>query len=268
MLPLEDAYNDILGKAHRGLKIAPETLAEKIGVPLPKYQSVLEGEFDEDIVCKAAPHLGLDAERLSALGKKEYHPNLSAVPATLATATTDFDGGTVNAYVVWDPASKEAAIFDTGMDATPLLQIVEKNGLSPKYVLITHSHMDHIIDLPRLAKAFRAPVFAHESVDGSKTFEWGGTFSLGGLHIETRQTTGHAADGTTFIISGLETPVAIVGDAIFAGSMGGGIISYEEALHTNRKNILTLADDTILCPGHGPLTTVAKEKANNPFFPA
>jgi len=267
MPPLEDAYNDVLGKAHRGLGLTPETIAEKIGLSVADYQKVLKGEFAEAPVRHAAPLLGLDADRVAALGLQQYHPNLSDVPPTLRTATTEFDGGTVNAYVVWDPATKEAAIFDTGMYAEPLLAIVRENQLVPKYILITHSHMDHIMDLPRLQKAFAAPVFARQSVDGSKTFEWGATFSLGGLQIETRQTTGHAADGTTFVISGLETPIAIVGDAIFAGSMGGGMISYSEALHTNRKNILSLADETVLCPGHGPLTTVGREKAHNPFFP-
>jgi glyoxylase-like metal-dependent hydrolase (beta-lactamase superfamily II) len=61
--------------------------------------------------------------------------------------------------------------------------------------------------------------------------------------------------------------VAVVGDALFAGSMGGGMVSYEEALRTNRAGIFTLADETIVGPGHGPLTTVGEEKLHNPFFP-
>jgi glyoxylase-like metal-dependent hydrolase (beta-lactamase superfamily II) len=69
-------------------------------------------------------------------------------------------------------------------------------------------------------------------------------------------------------VRGLARPVAIVGDAIFAGSMGGGGISYADALRTNREEILSLSDDTIVCPGHGPMTTVGEEKRNNPFFPA
>jgi len=70
-----------------------------------------------------------------------------------------------------------------------------------------------------------------------------------------------------FVISGLEHPVAVVGDSLFAGSMGGGGISYSDALENNRKKILTLPDDTVVCPGHGPLTTVGEEKQHNPFFP-
>jgi glyoxylase-like metal-dependent hydrolase (beta-lactamase superfamily II) len=70
------------------------------------------------------------------------------------------------------------------------------------------------------------------------------------------------------VIDGLARPVAIVGDAIFAGSMGGGGVDYGAALKTNRAEILTLPDDTVICPGHGPLTSVGGQKIHNPFFPA
>src|SRR5204862_1093740 len=106
-----------------------------------------------------------------------------------------------------------------------------------------------------------------EAIDGAQTFEAGKRFSVGALQIETRQTKGHSPGGITFVVSGLPNPIAVVGDAMFAASMGGGAVSYADALKTNRENILPLPDDTILCPGHGPLTTVGEEKVHNPFFP-
>jgi glyoxylase-like metal-dependent hydrolase (beta-lactamase superfamily II) len=60
--------------------------------------------------------------------------------------------------------------------------------------------------------------------------------------------------------------VAVVGDSLFAGSMGGGNVSYADALRNNLEKILTLPDETIICPGHGPMTTVGEEKVHNPFF--
>ena len=90
---------------------------------------------------------------------------------------------------------------------------------------------------------------------------------MNSLSLVAKHTHGHSVGGLTYIIDGLEKPVAVVGDAIFAGSMGGGMVSYTDALRTNREKIMSLADDTILCPGHGPLTTVREEKQNNPFFP-
>jgi len=67
-------------------------------------------------------------------------------------------------------------------------------------------------------------------------------------------------------VTGLARPIAVVGDSLFAGSMGGGNVSYRDALQNNIDKILTLRDETIICPGHGPMTTVAEEKKHNPFF--
>ena len=86
------------------------------------------------------------------------------------------------------------------------------------------------------------------------------------LEIEARLTSGHSPGGMTYVVTGLSRPIAIVGDSLFAGSMGGGNVSYEDALRNNREKILTLPDETVICPGHGPMTTVGEEKAHNPFF--
>jgi glyoxylase-like metal-dependent hydrolase (beta-lactamase superfamily II) len=92
---------------------------------------------------------------------------------------------------------------------------------------------------------------------------------LGSLRITNRDTPGHAEDGVTYIVGNWpeDAPhVAIVGDAIFAGSMGRGNQSWLLARQKVSEQILSLPDETLICPGHGPVTTVAEEKANNPFF--
>ena len=88
----------------------------------------------------------------------------------------------------------------------------------------------------------------------------GVTIDVSGLTVR------HSPGGITYIVRGLAHPVAVVGDAVFAGSMGGGGISYEDALFTNKKEIFALPNDTIICPGHGPLTTVGEELKHNPFY--
>ena len=85
--------------------------------------------------------------------------------------------------------------------------------------------------------------------------------------IFTRLTCGHSIGGITYVISPFNVQLAVVGDAIFARSMGGGMVSYADALRTNREEIFTLLDETVLAPGHGPLSTVAEEKKYNPFYP-
>ena len=92
---------------------------------------------------------------------------------------------------------------------------------------------------------------------------------LGGLRVTYRETPGHAEDGVTYMVGNWQEDaplVAIVGDAIFAGSLGRGNPDWNLARQKVRDQILTLPAGTLLCPGHGPLTTVAEEKLNNPFF--
>ena len=90
---------------------------------------------------------------------------------------------------------------------------------------------------------------------------------MGDIHLNALHTYGHSVGGITYVIDGLPCPVAIVGDALFAGSMGGGMVSYQDALRNNREKIMTLPDQTIICPGHGPMSTIGEEKKYNPFFP-
>jgi glyoxylase-like metal-dependent hydrolase (beta-lactamase superfamily II) len=186
----------------------------------------------------------------------------------LAQFNTPFEDMTVNSYLVWDPATGDAIAFDTGADCSGMLDLMAQKKLRVKYVLLTHTHGDHIFDLDRLKSKTGAPAFVgdREPIDGADTFAAGKSWSIGSLKIESRLTWGHSKGGITFVVTGLAQPVAIVGDAVFAGSMGGGGVSYADALGTNRKEIISLPDNTIIAPGHGPLTTVGEEKKHNPFF--
>ena len=93
--------------------------------------------------------------------------------------------------------------------------------------------------------------------------------SLGRLTVSCRLTPGHAQDGVTYVVEGWGEAipsVAIVGDAIFAGSMGKDFSTPELAQRKVREEILALPANTLICPGHGPLTTVSEELVHNPFF--
>jgi glyoxylase-like metal-dependent hydrolase (beta-lactamase superfamily II) len=94
----------------------------------------------------------------------------------------------------------------------------------------------------------------------------GDQFRLGSLRIEVKLTNGHSPGGTSYVVRGLKTPVAIVGDSLFAGSMGGAPNEYQKALRNNEEKLLALPENTLICPGHGPLTTVGDELVHNPFF--
>ena len=138
-------------------------------------------------------------------------------------------------------------------------------------IFLTHTHEDHIADLDRLTAETDATVYVSEleKIPGATTVRDGEAFTVGGLAITARLTPGHSPGGTTYVVEGLEPALAVVGDAMFAASMGGvAPEKYADALKANRDKILSLPDDTIIFPGHGPVTTVGKEKRHNPFYAA
>ncbi len=267
-IPLEDSFRDIVGKTQRGLKLSDDQLAAQAGISVAELSRVKGGEANEPLLRKLAAVLKLGADTLVDSANKAWFPEPVAV-AGLKQFNTVYEDMTVNYYLAWDAKSKQAVVFDTGADCGPALQFAKANGLTIKLILITHTHIDHIVDLARLKAETGAPAWVGqgENFADAQPFAEGKTFTVGALKIETRQTSGHAAGGITFVIRGLERPVAVVGDAVFAGSMGGGMISFAEALENNRKKLFTLPDNTVLCSGHGPLTTVGEEKTHNPFYP-
>jgi hydroxyacylglutathione hydrolase len=268
-IPLEDSFTDIVGKARRGLKLTDDKkLANRAGISVSDIANVMGGAVDEGVLGKLAKVLELGEQTLLDSANKKWYP-LAQDLEGLRQFNTTYGDMTVNAYLVWDPKTRHAAAFDTGATCEPLLEFGKAKKLAIKFILLTHTHPDHIADLQRLISETGAKAYVgqREPTAGAETFKEGRSFQLGELGVDTRQTSGHSVGGITYVIAGLARPVAIVGDAIFAGSMGGGGISYADALANNRKSIFSLPDKTILCPGHGPLTTVAEEKRHNPFYP-
>jgi len=269
-IPLEDNFTDIIAKAQRGLSLSNEALATRSGVSVLEIENLKQGSLDEEALRKVAHTLGLRAEALLALAESRYKPAPVEEPEGLACFNSVFDEMTVNSFVVWDPMTKEAAFFDTGADGQPMLDFAASHGLTVKQIFITHIHTDHVFDLDRLMEKTGVPAWVceKEPLSGAESFRAGRAFYIGSLTVDTLQTSGHAAGGVTFFIQGLTKAIAVVGDSMFAGSMGGGMVSYADALRKNREQILTLPDTTIICPGHGPLTTVSEQKHANPFFSA
>jgi glyoxylase-like metal-dependent hydrolase (beta-lactamase superfamily II) len=272
-IPLEDTVSDIIGKAQRGLGLSDEDLAKRVGVAVGELDAVKKVKgvsFSE--VEKLARALELGPRSLVALADGNYQPAVSLPKTGFFQANTLYgDDMRVNAYLVWDQKSGLAAAFDTGADCTPLVEEISRQGLTLQDIYLTHTHVDHVIELDRLREKAGGSVGVHvnaaEELSGAASFKPGVTFSLGRLHIETRETSGHSAGGTTYHIHGLDRPLEIVGDALFAGSVGGIKANYKHSLKLIRENILSGQDGTVIAPGHGPLTTILQEKTSNPFFP-
>jgi len=267
-LPLEDSATDIIGKAQRGLSLSNEALALRAGISVEDLLNFKSGGKDAELLQRVSRVLSLGASSLNDLAKGLYVPAVVDPPEGLFCTSTPFHDMMVNSYVVWDPDTLDAAFFDTGSDAEAMFDFASAYDLQVRQIFITHIHSDHILDLDRMIikTGAQALVSALEPLEGAEPFQPGSVFSIGRLRVSTRRTSGHATGGITYVVEGLSKSLAIVGDAMFAGSMGGGMVSYDEALRTNRQEILTLPDETIICPGHGPLTTVGEQKRANPFF--
>ena len=270
---LEDHLGDIVRKARGMAGKSVEAAAGAAGITSEQLENLeSSGQIPAKTDLKAlASVVGLNPAKLEgvARGWLPSQKNLS-VWRELRCVITDA-GMAVNSYLVWDEVSREAALFDTGWSFAPVQEIIAENQVQLRHIFITHTHTDHIAALEEVRK-LHPKARVHSSARNAPVDQRNRAndfIHLGSLRITNRDTPGHAEDGTTYIIGTWpeDAPhVAIVGDAIFAGSMGTGNQSWELARTKVREQILSLPAETLICPGHGPLTTVAEEKANNPFF--
>lgn len=273
-MQLEDHLGDIVRKACAANAIAPAAAARAAGVSENEFAVLSEtGRCAQKINFSTLAHLvGLNAARLEAIAKG-WLPAPKDVRhwRELRVFITAGEGLTVNCFLAWDEATREAALFDTGLDAQPVLDCLAAEQLQLKHIFITHSHWDHVEALPQLRGAWPQAQLHSGShrAPAAQCNQPSEIIPLGGLRVTHRATPGHATDGVTYLISnwpGGAPSVAVVGDTIFAGSMGNGNGAWELAQQKIREQILTLPAETLICPGHGPLTTVAEEKEHNPFF--
>jgi hydroxyacylglutathione hydrolase len=265
-IPLEDLFEDIIGKAQRGLKLSDEEVAAKAKLAPPALNGLRSGSGTRAEVDALAKALELKADALWESFQRSWEPEPVSLEG-LEQVNTDLIGTTVNTYLVWDPSSRICALFDAGIEPATLFGLRDRNGLKIESIFITHTHEDHVAALEEIAAKTSAKVFApaQEAVSDATAVHEGDRFEIGKLQVEARLTNGHSPGGTSYVITGLAAPVAIAGDSLFAGSMGGAPNTYAVALKNNREKLMTLPAETILCPGHGPMTTVGEERQYNPF---
>ncbi|HTX22367.1 MAG TPA: MBL fold metallo-hydrolase [Candidatus Aquilonibacter sp.] len=271
---LEDHLGDIVRKARAMNGISAAAAAKAAGISEGELSALEEtGNVTGKINFAAlAPLLGLDATKLEGIaqGWLPSPKDLSAWREIRVFITSD-DGFSVNCFLVWDEVTRDAALFDTGLDARPILDCIAVEQLSLRHIFITHSHWDHVEALPKIREAW-PKVKLHSGSKSAPVDQRNKTAEivhLGGLRVTHRETPGHADDGVTYIVGNWQEDaphVAIVGDTILAGSICNGNGAWELARQKVREQILSLPAETLICPGHGPLTTVAEEKAHNPFF--
>lgn len=200
----------------------------------------------------------------------------------------------INTYIVYDPATLKCAVIDPGMidaeEEEAMVNFVKRNNLKVTHVINTHLHIDHAIGDKFAFETFDAPVLAHRDDEflGKRLREQAEEFGVGG-RIDNVSISSYLTDDETIRVGEGELKVlhvpghspggvalydkeggyVIAGDSLFAGSVGrtdlpGG--NMDALLGAIRSKLLTLPDNTVVYPGHGPATTIGREKATNPFL--
>ena len=192
-----------------------------------------------------------------------------------------------NAYLAICEETGRCALVDPGAEPARLLDVAAGEGARIESILLTHAHIDHVGGVAAAARATGAPIYLHPAdaplyaaapeqalafgveietpPEPDQELQDGQVLQIGAAQLEVRHTPGHSPGHVCLIGDGF----ALVGDCVFAGSIGrtdlpGG--DYRTLLDAIQEKLLTLPDDTVLHPGHGPATTVGRERLSNPFL--
>lgn len=200
----------------------------------------------------------------------------------------------INTYLIFDPETKECAVIDPGMSNSQEEKAIENfisdKGLKLTQIINTHLHIDHVAGVPFLKEKYGAPVLAHEgdqfmgknlsqqarmfglnlpleNIVISEYIKAGDKIKIGNGELEVISVPGHSKGSVA--LYDREGGYLISGDALFKGSIGrtdlpGG--NYKELIDSIESQLLSLPDETVVFPGHGPSSTIGEEKQSNPFL--
>lgn len=194
-----------------------------------------------------------------------------------------------NCSIIGDETTREAMVIDPGDEIEEILAIVTKHKLTVKQIVITHAHIDHVGGAMKLRAATGAPILLNQNdyallkmldvqaawigmgnpgtIEIDHSVNQSDQIKAGDLAAQVLHTPGHTEGSICLYFAPEKTLIA--GDTLFAGSIGrtdlpGG--SFEKILRSLHHEVLALPDETVVIPGHGPVTTIGEERESNPFL--
>jgi glyoxylase-like metal-dependent hydrolase (beta-lactamase superfamily II) len=194
-----------------------------------------------------------------------------------------------NCSILGDESSREAIVVDPGDDIPAILSILQRHGLTVKQIVITHAHIDHIAGAQQLKRLTGAPILYNQNdlplikmmdeqaswlqmptpevLPPDVAITDGQTVAVSGIKGTVIHTPGHTQGSSCLYLP--EQALLLAGDTLFAGSVGrtdlpGG--NTKQLIRSIADRLLSLSDDTVVVPGHGPSTTIGEERESNPFI--
>jgi glyoxylase-like metal-dependent hydrolase (beta-lactamase superfamily II) len=194
-----------------------------------------------------------------------------------------------NCSIIGDETTREAMVIDPGDQIEDILALIRKHNLLVKQIVITHAHIDHVGGAMKLRASTGAPILLNQNdygllkmmdaqaawvgmaapgaVEIDRSVNSGDTIAAGSLSANVLHTPGHTEGSICLYFPADKTLIA--GDTLFAGSIGrtdfpGG--SMQKMMQSLHGTVLALPDETVVVPGHGPLTSIGEERESNPFL--
>lgn len=274
-VPLEDELGDVLEKAMRRADLSVEETARRAAVPFARLLDAID--YRSELTCvelgRIAAALELNEVGLCALAEGKYPlPEVGALPFCVHALRMPYGIGVANAYLVSECGSGRGILFDVGPSIEALLAAWP--GGIPKIdaIFLTHVEAEHTGSLCDVVKQFGAvPAYNPAGVTepcGRPIVE-PAVVKIGSLEVTVLSTPGHAMAHNCYLVRSLSArdgaSLLVGGDLIFAGSAGGGYYCQTQSRRQLARVMALVPSNTVIAPGHGPLTTVANERRYNPF---
>ncbi len=274
-IPLEDELGDVLEKALHHAGLSMEAVATRAGVEVAKIRDAIDYRYDLEMaeLRRLATVLRLNEVGFCALAQDQYPlPEIGALPFCVWPLRMPYGIGVANAYVVGECGGSHGLLFDVGPSLQALTDVWPRSIKTVDAVFLTHVEGEHAGGLCEVVARFgveSAYVPVGALAPCGRALGEAETRTIGPYEVTAFSTPGHAAAHNCYLVRAPavrgSSPLLISGDLIFAGSAGGGYFCHRQ-LHAQLRRVLeSIPPNTVIAPGHGPMTTAENELRFNPF---